>query len=98
VIKINKRLETTFKWCEEHKGKWPFKPTISHNRENYNRYHRKYRKKSSRNLLTDRIRCLINYSLRRKGIKRHGKCWSLLDYSVEDLKKRLNNTIPKGYT
>lgn len=103
MIKINERLEATFKWCEENKERLRDKPKWSYQkskiqRDNFNKHGREYRIKSSKNLLTERIRHSINYSLRRKGIERENKCWKLLDYSVEQLIERLNKTIPGGYT
>lgn len=102
MIKINERLEAVFKWCEDNKERLKNKPKWSYQkskiqRDNFNKRHREYRIKSSKNLLTERIRHLINYSLRRKGIERINKCWSLLGYSVEELKERLNKTMPKDY-
>ena len=102
---MNERLEAAFKWCEDNKERlkneppknWSYQANGS-NRKAYNELHRKYRAKSSKNLLTDRIRHLINYSLRRKGIKEHGKCWGLLGFTVEQLKESLAKTMPKGYT
>ena len=98
---MDKRLEAAFKWCEDNKERINNKPykwySSNKVRLNVNRLHREYRKKSPKNLLTERIRHLINYSLRRKGIGRIGKCWKLLGYSVEQLKERLNNTMPEGY-
>ena len=72
---MNKRLEATLKWCEEHKDKWGFKTYNSYNRENYNKYHKKYRKKNTKNILNDRMQHSINYTLRRSNIKRQGKNW-----------------------
>ena len=98
---MNERLEAAFKWCEENKERLKDKRKWSYQKEEhkpkYNRYHREYRAKSIKNLLTDRIRHLINYSLRRKGIERENKCWQLLGYSVKQLLNRLNKTIPEGY-
>ena len=99
---MNERLKAAFRWCEENKERLKNNPKWSYqkkaNRGKYNKYHREYRLKTTKNLLTERIRHLINYSLRRKGIKRVNKCWRLLGYSVEQLKERLNKTMPKGYT
>ena len=95
---VNERLDQTLEWCREHKDKWPFKPTISHNKKNYNRYHRAYRKKSIKNLLTERILHLIRYSLKRRNIKKAGHLKDILGYSIEQLIKQLNKTIPEGYT
>ena len=99
---MNKRLEASFKWCEKNKERLKDKPRWCYQkskaqRDHFNKRHREYRINSPKNLLTDRIRHLINYSLRRKGIKRVNKCWKLLDYSIRQLKERLNKTMPKGY-
>ena len=99
---MNERLLAAFEWCEKNedrlkdKPKWSYQKEI--HRDKYNKYHREYRLKSIKNLLTERIRHLINYSLRRKGIARNNKSWQLLGYSVEQLKERLTKTMPIGYT
>ena len=101
VIKMNERLKVAFKWCEDNKERlktiprWPYQKS-QEVRDKLNKRMRNYRK-SPKILLTERIRHLINYSLRRKGIERVNKCWRLLGYSVEELKERLNKTMPKGY-
>lgn len=101
-LRNSQRLQATFEWCENNQERINAKPHKWYKnyeiyRDRINEYQREYRKKSTKNLLTDRIRHLINYSLRRKGIKRVNKCWGLLGYSVEDLEKRLNSTMPEGY-
>lgn len=98
--RIKERLEPALKWCKDNKKRINEKPYewYANNKDRLNKYHRKYRIKSSKNRLTERIRHLMNYSLRRKGIERDNKCWKLLGYSVEQLMKRLNKTIPEGYT
>jgi len=100
---MEERLEAAFKWCDENKERLKTAPKWSYQRnqtarDKFNKRMKNYRKKSSKNLLTDRIRHLINYSLRRKGIERDNKCWKLLGYSIEQLMERLNKTIPEGYT
>ena len=99
---MNERLEAAFKWCKDNKKRINEKPYkwcgSNESRLNLNKRMRAYRKKSPKNLLTERIRHLINYSLRRKGIGRVNKCWRLLGYSVDQLMERLNDTIPEGYT
>ena len=94
------RLQSAFKWCEDNKERVKAKHYASNagRREKANKYHKEYRNKSIKNILTDRIRHLINYSLRRKGIKEHGKCWVLLGFTVKQLKESLTKTMPKGYT
>lgn len=98
-LRNSERLQAAFKWCEDNQERINAKPYAwyGNNRENVNKYRREYRKRTPKNLLTERIRHLINYSLRRKGIERVNKCWGLLGYSVEELKERLNKTMPKGY-
>ena len=101
MIKINKRLEVAFNWCEDNKERlkmtprWPYQKN-QEVRDKLNKRVRNYRKLPKR-LLTERIRHLINYSLRRRGIERVNKCWGLLGYSVDELKERLSKTMPKGY-
>lgn len=97
---VNERLEPTLKWCEENKERINAQPYkwYCNNRLNVNRYHREYRKKSVKNLLTDRVRHLINYSLKRRNIEKTRHLEVILDYSIEQLKKRLRQTMPKGYT
>ena len=101
---MNERLEISLKWCKDNverlktKPKWNYQSNKK-TRFNYNKYHREYRSKNIKNMLDNRIKCLINYSLRRSNIKREGKSWrKLLDYSAEELINRLNDTIPEGYT
>jgi len=96
----NKRLAPALKWCEENKeriNKGPYE-WYAKNKKNISEYQKKYRKKSVKNLLTDRIRHLINYSLRRRKIKKAGHLEDILGYSIEQLKERLNKTMPVGYT
>jgi len=95
---VNERLDQALEWCREHKDKWEFKPYHSYNKENYNRYHRAYRKKSIKNLLTERILHLIRYSLKRRNIKKTGYLKDILGYSIKQLENRLNKTMPVGYT
>ena len=98
-MKIDERLLPALKWCKDNEKRINAEPYTyyANNREKINKYYREYRKKSPKNLLTDRIRHLINYSLRRKGIERGNKCWKLLGYSVKQLMERLTKTLPKGY-
>jgi len=95
---MENRLKASIEWCKEHKDKWEFKPKQSYNKENYNKYHREYRK-NPKNIVSDRLRHSINYSLRRMNIPRDGKnLKEMVTYSIEDLTKKLKETIPKGYT
>lgn len=101
---MNERLETAFKWCEDNKERlkgtrnWSYQSN-ERNREVYNRYHKKYRSESTKNILNDRMRHSINYTLRRSNIKRQGKNWkSFVSFTVEELENRLKQTIPEGYT
>ena len=63
-----------------------------------NKYHREYRKSSIKNLLTDRVRGLVYYSLKRGGIKKAGRLKVLLGYSIKQLENRLDKTMPVDYT
>ena len=98
----NERLAPALKWCEENKERlkgtnlWSYQSN-KHTRETHNKYQRGYRKKSVKNLLTDRVRHLVNYSLKRRKIKKAGHSEDILDYSINQLKKRLRKTMPKGF-
>lgn len=101
---MEERLRAVLKWCEENRERlkgthnWSYQSSRK-TREVYNRYHRKYRKENIKNILNDRMRHSINYTLRRSNIKRQGKNWrSFVSYTIEELENRLKKTIPKGYT
>ena len=97
---MNERLEPALKWCKENKERINAEPYewYANNKDNINEYQRKYRKKSIKNLLTARIRSLLNYSLRYRNIKKEGNSKDILGYSIKQLEKKLAKTIPKGYT
>jgi len=99
---VNERLAPALKWCEDNKErlktapKWHYQKNQA-TRDKWNKRIREYRKKSVKNLLTDRIRHLINYSLRRRKVKKAGHLEEILGYSIEQLKERLNKTMPGVY-
>ncbi len=64
----------------------------------YNKEYTKNRRKIDLKFnLNHRIGCLMRQSL--KGIKKNNRHWeNLVDYTVNDLTKRLKRTLPKGYT
>jgi len=94
------RLDNILGWCNEHKNHWPFRPVTHVNKENFNKYHREYRNKNVKNLLTSRMRSLINSTVRHlnKNIMTERISLRHLKYNTLDLIKRLNKTMPKGYT
>lgn len=99
---MNERLEAALKWCEENKERLKTAPKWSYqsnkkNREAFNKRQREYRKRP-KNIVSDRLRHSINYSLRRMNIPRDGKSLKeMVNYSIKELTKRLEETIPKGY-
>ena len=100
---MNKRLEAAFKWCEENKERLKIAPKWSYqankkNRKAFNKRQREYRKRP-KNIVSDRLRHSVNYSLRRMNIPRDGKSLKeMVNYSIEDLTKRLKETIQEGYS
>ena len=72
------------------------KQWYENNRERKNR-HKKYKRKTDLKFnLNEKISHAINFSL--KGNK-NGRHWeTLVNYTLDDLIKRLKKTMPKGYT
>lgn len=106
----NERIDHALKWCKEREkaeDRPLTRPWRKKNREKLNKYYREYRKKSIKNILRSRYLSAIRKALKRKNvgnvrrfgnISKTGHLKDILGYSIEQLKKRLNNTMPEGYT
>lgn len=102
-------VEYKRRWLKEnpeYKKQWYQK-----NKEKVREYQKRWCQKNpeyARRRQKERCKTDLKYSLNRrigsaiwKSLKgnKSGRCWeTLVDYTVEDLRKRLEKTMPKGYT
>jgi len=99
---FSERLKPALGWCEDNKERINEKPYewYAKNKGRINKYQKEYRNKSIKNLLTARMRSLINNSARHlnKNIITERIPLKCLNYNIFDLIKRLKKTMPEGYT